>query len=110
VDQGSGLGEVVQDCVYLVYDNYCSYTVQEWQVVDRVAAQGNDFKPFWPDITLDPGQREGERQETYIVIFVADGKIIRYTVDNLEELTQFTPGSEWILKVNALGGVTEVSR
>ncbi len=36
VDQGTGFGEVVQDCVYQVYAEYCSYTILDWQVVNTL--------------------------------------------------------------------------
>jgi hypothetical protein len=29
-------------------------------------------------------------------------------VDSLEEFTQFTPGSQWVLEVNTFGAVTGV--
>jgi len=45
VDSGSGAGQVVQDCEFHVYDDYCQYMIQEWTRVDEVVAQGNDPNP-----------------------------------------------------------------
>ncbi len=108
VDTGSGVGEVVQDCQYQVYDAMCRYTVLEWQEVDRAVASGRDFQPDWPAVALAAGQREGERNATFIVIFQADGKNYTYKPGSLEEFRQFQPGSTWTLTVNKLGNVVDV--
>ena len=49
--------------------------------------------------------REGARNEDFIIIFSTDGDTVRYSPSSLESFTQFQPGSEWILELNALGGV-----
>lgn len=108
IDQGSGAGKVVQDCQYQVYDSYCQYTVLEWQDVDTLVSQGQNLQPAWPSISLSPGQREGERAETYTVIFDADGKQYQYPVDDPADFARFTPGSEWTLKINTFGTLTAV--
>ncbi len=36
VDQGSGFGEVVQDCQYQVMEDWCEYKVDEWRSVDSL--------------------------------------------------------------------------
>lgn len=108
VDTGSGYGEVVQDCEYQVYDDWCQYTLQEWQEVDRVALEGDDLSPRWPALNLRAGQREGERQEKYQVLFDADGKDYTYTTSDVERFTRCKVGSRWTLKVNALGGIAQI--
>jgi DNA-directed RNA polymerase subunit RPC12/RpoP len=105
VDTGSGMGKVVQDCEYKVYDAWCSYTQQEWINVDEALAQGDNLTPQWPALSLQAGQREGEQQESYIVQFDVNSKVYRYVTDNAQEFASFTPGSQWVLKINALGGV-----
>jgi len=110
VDQGSGYGEVVEDCVYEVYDAWCSYSIteMEWTTVNQVAESGHDFKPIWPIVTLKQGEREGERTATYTIYFeTADGNYT-YTTSNQNRFKQLTLGSRWILKVNTLGGVNDV--
>lgn len=109
VDTGSGMGKVVQDCEYKIYDEWCNYTQQEWNTVDEAVARGDDLAPQWPTFSLQAGQREGQRQENYVVLFDVDGKNYRYTTNDPQEFLAFTPGSQWTLKVNALGGVQSAS-
>lgn len=108
VDKGSGVGEVVQDCEYRVYDSYCEFQVLQWTVVEQAVAQDNDLQPYWPDLNLTASQREGERVEKYIVTFIAEGKSYTYETSDPSEFSQFSPGSEWTLSVNALGGITSI--
>jgi len=109
IDEGSGMGRVVQDCQYQVYESWCEYTVQEWQVVDTLSASGRDLNPIWPGLNLAASQREGNRQESYSVRFEAeDGQVYTYTPDSLEEYLQFEPGSRWELQVNTFGAVVGV--
>jgi ribosomal protein L40E len=107
IDQGSGKGKVVQDCEYKVYDQWCKYTVNEWTVVDAAKAQGADLQPQWPDLRLRSDQREGKRGEKYTVTFQANDKSYTYS-PSAADFPQFAVGSQWTLKVNALGGVNSV--
>lgn len=104
-DTGTGKGEVVQDCQYQVTDDWCKYTVQEWQVVNDVVAKGTDLNPHWPAVSLLAGQREKGRSESYKVLLDADGKNYTYSPKDLQSFRAFTPGSRWVITVNALGGV-----
>jgi ribosomal protein L40E len=103
VDKGSGYGEVVQECKYQVYDDLCDYTVQEWQIVDTARLSGSDLNPRWPEPQLNAGQRAGERQETYQIVFDNDGKKYTYSPGDAAEFAKFPVGSRWTLKVNAFG-------
>ena len=105
IDTGTGAGKVVQDCKYEVKDNWCTYTQQEWVVVDSAVAKGTDVNPQWPDLKLLRDQREGDRQESYSVVFESEGKEYTLSVPTANELDRYTLGSRWKLKVNALGGV-----
>jgi ribosomal protein L40E len=105
VDTGSGVGKVVQDCEYQVKDDWCTYTVLEWTVVDSVVTKGSDANAEWPMVNLRADQREGDREETYVVFFSSDGKEYQFTVASAEDLAKYVAGSRWNLKVNALGGV-----
>lgn len=112
IDQGSGVGKVVQDCVYEVHEKWCTYTVDEWQVVTVLTASEANLSPQWPALSLNAGEREGEtREESYRVYFRTDDKKGEYTyrARSPEEFAQFTAGSEWVLTVSALGGVTSVT-
>ena len=108
IDQGNGTAKVVQDCKYQVKDQWCDYTQPEWIVIDAVVEQGNDLKPRDPALSLRADQREGDHTETYEVVFSSEGKQYKYSPGNASDFAQFTIGSRWTLKVNALGGVTSV--
>jgi hypothetical protein len=73
-----------------------------------VVEQGNDLKPRDPALSLRAGQREGDHKETYEVVFSSEGKQYKYSPRDASDFAQFTTGSRWTLKVNALGGVTSV--
>lgn len=108
VDTGTGVGEVVQDCEYRVYDAMCRYTVMEWQAVDTAVASGHNLQPDWPQLNLANDQREGAREADFVVVFRADGRDYTYHPDTLEEYLRFQPGSAWLLKVNQLDAVVGV--
>jgi ribosomal protein L40E len=108
VDEGSGVGEVVQDCQYEVYDAWCTYTTSEWAVVDTLVAQGSDLQPEWPATRLEAEQRLGDGQETYVVVLAADDREIRYRVNSEQAFRQFVPGSRWAVTVNGFGDVTDI--
>ncbi len=115
-DAGSGYGEAIQDCEteqvsedIPVYDNFCQYTATVWQTVDQAVLSGNDFNPRWPNAPITGrNQREGNREETYQVIFKVDGKTYTYTPGDENEFKQFEPGSRWVLKINAFDTITGV--
>jgi len=108
VDTGTGVGEVVQDCVYEVYDDRCTYTAMDWDVFDVVTRTGSDLDAAWPDLNLAADQQQGEPTEEYAVTFVSDGETYTYSVDDADSFGQFELGSDWILHVNALGGIASV--
>jgi hypothetical protein len=108
VDTGSGYAEVVQDCEYHIYDDYCSYTLIEWAVVDTVSLTGNDFNPVWPEPSIASDQRLGDRTETYLIYFDADSNAYTYSITSFDDFQQFDVGSQWNLEVNTLGGVLSV--
>jgi hypothetical protein len=84
----------------------------ELTVVNTLVAQGTDRNPYWPEVRLATGQEAGEkRSESYVVNLREDdgNKTWQYKPRSPEEFAQFTEGSFWNLKVNALGGVMEVA-
>ena len=108
VDTGSGYGEVVQDCKYQVYEEWCEYAAEEWRAVDAVTLTGNDLNPRWPATQLAADQQAGEGEESYEVLFDTDGGAYTYTTSDPAEFAQFQDGSKWILKVNKLGAVVSI--
>ncbi len=108
LDTGSGYGEVVQDCVYEVYEEYCSYTMLDWIEIDTITASGGDLNPYWPQVNLQSDQQQGEGEESYEIVFMADDVPYTYTTTDSAEFSQFTVGSTWQLNVNALDAVVSV--
>jgi len=107
VDTGTGVGEVVQDCEYEVYDDYCRYSAEEWQVVDQVRLEGHDLTHQWPNFQPAGGERAGSQDASYTIIFRTDGDTYEYDT-NEAEFMQARPGSEWILKINTFNNVNAI--
>ncbi|MEJ2011591.1 MAG: zinc ribbon domain-containing protein [Anaerolineales bacterium] len=108
VDTGSGYGEVVQDCVYEIYDDWCTYTELAWGVTDIISLSGEDLNPQWPSASLASDQRLGEREAEYEVVFDAGDRSYTYQPDDEAAFITFLPGSRWLLEVNGLGTVVAV--
>jgi ribosomal protein L40E len=109
-DTGSGFAEVVQDCVYEVYEDYCQYTAREWRDVDAAVASGNDYNPYWPQPQLKSGQREGERTEKYRILFSTDEGPKEFSTSNESLFRELQPGTEWTLEMNVFGAIVSVRR
>jgi hypothetical protein len=108
VDQGTGFGEVVQDCEYIVYDNFCEYTVVQLRPVGMVDETGSDLSPLWPEARLQQDQQLGERSETYEITFDVGGESHVYQTGSVQEFLQFQPGSEWDLEINGFGNIVGI--
>jgi len=109
VDTGSGYGEVVQDCEYQVYDEMCSYTVEEWHQVDSAVIRGTDEQPIWPEPVLEVGQRIGQnRSESYVIVFSSEGETFTYLTSDLNLFQQAEIGERWGLNVNTFGKLISV--
>lgn len=108
IDEGSGYGEVVQDCVYQVYDEFCTYTVLDWSVVETLTQDGEDPNPVWPRRALGSDEREGDRSETFTVTLVGADDTLTYSPDSEEAFSAFVPGSSWTVVVNGLGGIVRL--
>ncbi|QRN82986.1 zinc ribbon domain-containing protein [Chloroflexota bacterium] len=105
VDTGTGVGEVVQDCVYEVYDEYCEYQAWAWVALDPVTISGRDLVPYWPSVSLDDGVREAGNSEDYAITFRADGEEYTYYTDDVDLFLQAELGSTWTISVNQMGNV-----
>ena len=108
VDEGSGYGEVVQDCVYEVYEDRCTYVVEDWSVVETLTAEGDSLDPTWPRATLSATQRFGQQTETYSVSLVSGDRTFTYRPETETAFLEFQPGSQWTIEVNALGGILAI--
>lgn len=108
LDTGTGMGEVVQDCQYQVYEDYCSYTVQGWQAIAPIVLTGEGLNPAWPSQQLTNQQRQTGREEEYTITFQTDRGPMRFTTSSLARFQQFTQGSQWTLEVDSRGRVVGV--
>ncbi len=104
-DTGTGVGEVVQDCSYEVYDDYCEYTAMDWVVVETVMDSGYNHAAAWPAVDLLTDEREGERTEAYVINFRDGSDTYQFKTPNLQLFEQAQIGSRWILHINQLGAV-----
>jgi len=107
IDKGNGYSEVVQDC-HTETEQFCSYTVDEWQTVQTYTLEGNDLQPIFDDPNLASGQRLGdETQDLKVTFSTAKGDKV-YSPDTLSEYGQFEVGTTWTLSLNLVGGVVSV--
>jgi hypothetical protein len=108
VDSGSGYGEVVQDCEYRVFLDFCDYTIDEWKQTSEIKLQGSDSVPVWPAAQLTQGQRTGSREERYVIIFSTPGGNYEFNTTDPALFTQYPVGSKWILNLNPLGKIVSI--
>lgn len=105
IDKGNGYSEVVEEC-HTETQQYCSYTVDEWTTIQTYTLAGDNLQPIYDDPSISSGQRLGQESEELTVTFsTPNGEQETYSPDTISEFQQFTLGSTWTLKMNALGGV-----
>ncbi len=109
IDRGNGYAEVVQDC-HTETEQYCSYTALEWQVVETLTRDGNDYNPFYADPSLTSGQRLSGEATALNVTFSSEKGLLDYSPSDLTEYRQYQIGSQWTLNLNRLGGIVSVER
>jgi hypothetical protein len=108
IDKGNGYSEVVEEC-HTETEQYCSYTVDEWTTIQTYTLDGNDLRPIYESPNVSSDQRLGNESEELTVTFsTANGEQKNYSPGSVSEFQQFTLGSTWTLKMNALGGITSV--
>lgn len=109
VDSGSGHAEVVQDCQYEVYDNYCDYFVAEWVLLENVVESGVGINAYWPSVQIDSSQRTGQQNETYTITFETSDGMMNYKTDDFSLFQRAGAGSQWDLVVDGFGNILEAS-
>ncbi|HLO13686.1 MAG TPA: zinc ribbon domain-containing protein [Anaerolineales bacterium] len=107
VDKGNGYSEVVEEC-HDETQQYCSYTVDEWTTIQTYTLDGNDLQPIYDSPNVSSGQRLGEESEELTVTLSTNKGEKTYSPSTVSEFQQFTVGSTWKLKMNALGGIVSV--
>ena len=95
--------------MYLIYDDFCSYTVLEWSAVNTLVTTGTDLDPYWADPSLAQDERLGAGSESYTIFFEADGETYIYETEDYYIFNQAAPGSRWNLEVNSVGGIQSIS-
>ena len=105
IDTGTGLGQVVQDCVYRVYENYCTYTTMDWLPVETLVTSGVDLSPYWPTFELSNDQRTGNPTERYEITFSTAGGSFTYSTTDESLYLQAQLGSTWYLEINHFNSV-----
>ncbi len=109
IDTGTGVGEVVQDCYYKVYENYCSYDTMQWVVINTLVEDGYGTNAIWPSTSLGMDQRFGNSTERYTITFSTASDDLQYTTTDYSLFQQAVPGSSWVIEVNGFGDITSVS-
>jgi len=107
IDKGNGYSEVVEEC-HTETQQYCSYTVDEWQTIQTYTLDGNDLQPVYDTPIVASDQRVGDESAELTVTFSSDKGVKTYSPGTVTEFQQFDVGSTWTLKLNALGGVVSV--
>jgi ribosomal protein L40E len=110
VDQGSGYAEVVQDCEYRVYDDYCSYQVGGWAALDELSLTGSNLQAEWPSVAISENQRTGESTESYVIIFSSETGEKRYSTTDYDLFQRCVVGSQWDLTLDGFGNIVEISQ
>ncbi len=110
VDTGNGVGEQVVDCVYRVYQDYCTYTEMDWSNIDIVTQTGYDMNPVWPEPALTSQQQFGEISESYLCVFKTDNGNVEYQTSSLQNFLQCDVGSAYSLEVTDSGKVISFNR
>ncbi|HEY60489.1 MAG TPA: hypothetical protein G4N92_07400 [Anaerolineae bacterium] len=108
VDTGDGLGDVVQDCVYEVYEEYCEYEVEDWVTYDTIQLQGDSLSIQSPVSQLIDNQREGKQVERYKIMFDTDEGSKTFNMDDYALFSQCRIGSRWVLTLDGFGKIKEI--
>ena len=116
IDQGDGTFREQRVCspTYReepVYDERCYYTVDRWLVSRTVDASGLSLSeaPYWPQTTIRRSgtcigcEREGQREEHYVLVLRVDANEYRCTVP-YADWQNAAIESTWTLKVSVVTG------
>ena len=109
IDKGNGYAEVVTEC-RTETEQYCSYTVDEWSTLQTYELEGTDNYPEYANPNVFGDQRLGDSSTQLQVYFSTSDGEMTYSPSSTTEFQQFQPGSQWTLKLNAVGNVLSVER
>ncbi|MEX1018448.1 MAG: zinc ribbon domain-containing protein [Litorilinea sp.] len=109
IDEGTGFGEVVQECEYEVLAEYCEYESLEWGRYDEVQLTGTGHDLRWPVIPLTEDHRAGAQSQTLQCVLSADGRTFTYRTTSESIFASCNPGSQWMLELNRAGGISSIA-
>jgi hypothetical protein len=118
IDNGDGTFSEREECrpTYRnepVYDTYCDFTIDRWAVARSAIASGDSLSDAlsWPSLNLIArsgigAEREGDREERYIVQFHRSDADDTYecTFDSENRWREFAPNSVWTIEVGRVVG------
>ena len=111
VDRGNGFSEKVQDCIYKVYDDYCTYTYLDWGVISVKTATGQDSNPRMPVINLGNNQKQGSENATYAVSLLDEkGNKYSYYPSTIDEYRTFSLEDVYHIEVNGIGNIVNLEK
>lgn len=92
-----------------VYRTRYRYSIDEWQTLREERASGEDHSPSWPAVRLGRGEREGARQESYVVIFNdPKGRPFEHKVASEAEFLSFVEGQPYWADTKLFGGIQRI--
>jgi hypothetical protein len=117
-DNGDGTYSEKQECKTQykskpVYDEKCSYKIDQWVATRKAKASGKSYKdsPHWPDAKLKKKgkclgcEREGDRSEVYTLAFKDSQSKEKLTCNGtLKKWKQVKPKSKWKGSIRVVGG------
>ena len=111
-DLGNGFFEdvICTDPIYQedpVYRTRYTYEVDEWAVVrTEEASSALGVTPFWPQLSLNADEQQGETQEQYqIEVTASNGENYLITVP-FDVWQRLSVGQEVEIEINAIGGAS----
>ena len=111
VDKGNGYSEKVQDCHYEIYDDYCTYIYQDWDVINVAKASGSDANPSLPVVNLITNERRGNEAISYSVSLQdSNGETYKYSPSSLQEYQSFEVNAEYLIEVNGVGSIVQLEK
>jgi hypothetical protein len=115
-DNGDGTFTEKEECKHKykeepVYDEKCSYEIKDWTRVRTAKADGTSKKPSpkWPNTNLKSGEREGKKDEKYVVSFEDDSGKKRSCKTSEKTWASLDVGSSYTGSVSVVGGGVDCS-
>ena len=93
-----------------VYDTEYTYEIDVWVPTRTESVRGTDQNSSWPEYRLESNEREGERSETYIAIFLDEnGRTHRYEVPTFNQFASFSERRSYELELDNSGAILNIS-